>query len=121
MAFFKCSVIEDPLGYCQNTALFQSDLSGSSINGIKLEPSVQSMEEFDGSGQTFEENQVTHMSFDMDEQLLHFWSDLKKRQSSGLDYGWENVNELHEMSRPHAGVSQAWHSEKQRGVSSNLK
>ena len=61
------------------------------------------------------------MSFDLDEQLLHFWRDLKKRQSSGLDYGWENVNEFHEMSRPHAGVSQAWHSEKQRGVSSNLK
>ena len=56
MAPFKCSVIEAPLGYCQNTALFQSDLSGSSINGIKLEPSVQSMEEFDGSGQTFEGN-----------------------------------------------------------------
>ena len=29
------------LGYCQKTAFFQSELSGSSIRGIRLEPSVR--------------------------------------------------------------------------------
>ena len=40
------------LGYCQNTDDFHSDDSGSSRRGNKLEPSVQSRDAFDISGQT---------------------------------------------------------------------
>ena len=55
-----------------------------------------------------------------DDKKLYFRSDLKKRQASSLNYGWEDVNEFNEMFRPQAGVSQAWYGQKQGGVSCNL-
>ena len=52
MIFEMCSVQCPPLGYCQNTACFQSSVVGDSTSGRRLEPSVQSRLLFDISGQS---------------------------------------------------------------------